>query len=469
MKSMHKTIFVAVFSLAVASCKKALQVNYPAGSLPDSKVLGNDSSTLDVITGVYYSMSGTSQIDGPNSMYLELGLAADELDEYYPDPDLLAIYTDAFSPSQPYFWSYFYTEVYPCNAVINSMPAAQVATASALRRQAIGEAFFLRAFFLFYATSLYGNIPVPTTTDYQVNNALAQSSEAVVYAQIIRDLNAAVGLLGSGYLDGRGMSTNDRVRPNRWGALALLARADLYAGNWAGAQAAADSVIAAAPEYMLPGDLNQVFLANSPEAIWQIAPVIPQVNTYAASIFILTGAPNFQQTTAISPFLINAFEPGDLRLSDWVGQSDVTTPDSTVIYYYPYKYKVAYSTLVKEYFMVMRLAEQYLIRAEAKARLGDLTGAAADLNQLRSRAGLPATTAATQSQLLMAISHERQVELFTEFGDRWFDLKRTGSLDSVMPLVEPHKGGVWNSYDSLFPIPASEIQLNPNLTQNPGY
>ncbi len=467
MKSMYRTVLVVVLSVALVNCKKLLQVTNPAGSFSYSEVLGSDSSTLDVVTSVFLSMPGPGSIDGTNSMYIELGLADYELDEYYPDATLSPIYADAFSPDQYYFWNYFYQQTYPCNAVINSLTPTQYATASSLRRQAIGEALFLRAFLLFYATNMYGDIPIPTSTDYRINNVLARSPQTAVYTQIIGDLTTARGLLGPDYLDGRGKATNDRVRPNKWAALALLARADLYAGNWAAAQAAADSLIAASSRYALPMDLNQVFLANSPEAIWQIPPVIQDVNTYAAFIFILNAAPAIQQPVAMSPFLVNAFEPGDLRLSNWVG-ADTT---GGVIYPYPYKYKVPFSdsNQVTEYLMVMRLAEQYLIRAEAKTRQNDLTGAAADLNQLRSRAGLPPTTATNQSQLLTAIAHERQVELFTEFGDRWFDLKRTQALDAVMQAVEPHKGGTWHSYDNLFPIPASEIQLNPHLTQNPGY
>jgi len=468
MKQRHITILVIIFSLALANCKKTLQVNDPQGLLPDSKVLGDDSSTLDIVTGVYYSMGGPSAIDGPNSLYLEMGLAADELDEYYPDADLLAIYADLFSPGKDYFWKYLYTQIYACNVVINSRTSAQLATASPLRRQAIGEALFLRAFLLFYATNLYGDLPIPTGTDYRVNNVLARSPQMVAYTRIIGDLGVARGLLGPGYLDGKGGATSDRGRPNKWAVMALLARANLYAGNWADARNYTDSVIAAGSQYSLLTDLNKVFLANSAEAIWQILPVITPADTYAAYIFFLSGAPNFEHTVAMSPFLVKDFEPGDLRYSDWVGHVKVPGAD-TVVYYFPYKYKVPFSDPAKEYLMVMRLAEQYLIRAEAKARQGDLVGAAADLNQLRSRAGLPATHATTQTDLLTAIGHERRVELFTEFADRWFDLKRTNSLDTVMPVVATHKGGVWHSYDSLLPIPASEIQLNPNLTQNPGY
>ena len=471
--TIHKlpTIFVLIASLALVNCKKTLRVSYPSGALPDSHVFGSDSSTLDVVTGVFTSMAGPGPIDGPNSLYLELGLAADELDEYFPDVTLSPIYANAFSPAQPYFWNFFYMGIYPCNAVINSWPAAQFATAGALRRQAIGEAFFLRAFFLFYAAGLYGDIPIPTTTDFRINNVLTRSPQTAVYAQIISDLTTARGLLTAGYLDGTGTPTNDRVRPNKWAAIALLARARLYAGDWAGAEAAADSLIAVGTQYTLPTDVNQVFLANSPEAIWQIPPVFNGVDTYAAFIFFLEAAPDFQHTTAMSPFLVKAFEPGDGRFTNWVGQVDVPATGSTpdAVYYYPYKYKIPFSTPAQEYVMVMRLGEQYLIWAEARAQQGDLMGAAADLNQLRSRAGLPTTGAATQSQLLAAVAHERQVELFTEFGDRWFDLKRTKSLDAVMQVATPLKGGVWHSYDSLFPIPASEIQLNPHLTQNPGY
>ncbi len=119
--------------------------------------------------------------------------------------------------------------------------------------------------------------------------------------------------------------------------------------------------------------------------------------------------------------------------------------------------------------MVLRLAEQYLIRAEARAETGDLTGALDDLNVIRSRAGLANSTASTQEEILAAILHERQTELFTEWGHRWLDLKRTGNVDDVMPTVAAEKGGSWETTDQFYPVPLSEIDRNPNLTQTPGY
>jgi hypothetical protein len=122
-----------------------------------------------------------------------------------------------------------------------------------------------------------------------------------------------------------------------------------------------------------------------------------------------------------------------------------------------------------EYPMILRLAEQYLIRAEARAQQNNLIGSQSDLNVIRTRAGLPNTSASTQQDLLSAIYRERQFELFTEMGHRWLDLKRTGSVDMIMNTETPQKGGIWKTTDQLYPLPLSEIQADINLTQNPGY
>ena len=124
---------------------------------------------------------------------------------------------------------------------------------------------------------------------------------------------------------------------------------------------------------------------------------------------------------------------------------------------------------MSEYIIVLRLAEQYLIRAEARAQQGNLTGAIEDLDIIRARAGLPHTAATTREDLLHAIAHERQVELFTEWGHRWFDMKRTNTIDIIMPAVCEQKGGTWDSRWSLYPIPLKEVQRAPNIKQNPGY
>ena len=163
----------------------------------------------------------------------------------------------------------------------------------------------------------------------------------------------------------------------------------------------------------------------------------------------------------MTPELANAFDPDDNRRTHWVGFISPGGED----YYFAYKYKVRYSyDPPTEYLKVFRLAEQYLIRAEARARQGDITGAQADINAIRNRAGLTDTPANDLNSLLLAIEQERRFELFVEWGHRWFDLKRTNRVETVL-TGKPNL----DATDLLFPIPLQEILNNPNMTQNPGY
>ncbi|HPB53829.1 MAG TPA: RagB/SusD family nutrient uptake outer membrane protein, partial [Saprospiraceae bacterium] len=114
--------------------------------------------------------------------------------------------------------------------------------------------------------------------------------------------------------------------------------------------------------------------------------------------------------------------------------------------------------------IVLRLAEMYLIRAEANARLnGNINDIRKDLNTIRSRAGLEEAVANSIDELLLAIEAERRVELAFE-GHRWFDLVRTDRAIDLLPNVT-------QKYQYLFPIPQSELlaNTNPGMKQNPGY
>jgi len=107
----------------------------------------------------------------------------------------------------------------------------------------------------------------------------------------------------------------------------------------------------------------------------------------------------------------------------------------------------------------------YLIRAEAKTHLNDLPGATDDINMTRLRAGLGKLSVVDITGTINAIMKERQAELFCEWGNRWFDLKRTNAATAVLSPVKPF----WKSTAVLYPVPVTEINTNPNLTQNAGY
>jgi hypothetical protein len=131
-----------------------------------------------------------------------------------------------------------------------------------------------------------------------------------------------------------------------------------------------------------------------------------------------------------------------------------------------YKNKLTNATPVEDY-MIFRLGEVMLIRAEAAARLNNFSQAMADVNAIRHRAGLlPSTADATSpTAVLNAVMKERQIELCFEWGNRWFDLKRTGTAGTVLTAEK----NVWQANGALYPIPQSQINLDNLLTQNPGY
>ena len=110
-----------------------------------------------------------------------------------------------------------------------------------------------------------------------------------------------------------------------------------------------------------------------------------------------------------------------------------------------------------------------LFRSEARVHLGELVGessALEDLNQVRYRADLPSSAAATQDELLLAIENERRFEFAFE-AHRWFDLARTKRAKEVLEALNPNASV--EPYELLFPIPVTQRQLDPFLDPNPGY
>jgi hypothetical protein len=263
-------------------------------------------------------------------------------------------------------------------------------------------------------------------------------------------------------------SVNDRVRPNKYAATALLARVYLYLGRWSDAEAQATTVINKSSLFNLQSTANigNTFLKNNTEAIFQMNGAT-NGNVYLgynnlAWQYIYYNTISKIPWMALTPGLVNAFETGDARSAAWV--RSIVYNGTT--WYYPYKYKLMNPTTGTnaEAYVYLRLAEQYLIRAEARAKQNNTSGAQADINIIRTRAGLSNTTAATQADLLLAVEKERRVELFCELGHRWYDLKRTNRADAVLGA----KPG-WKPTAVLYPVPQSEISNDPNLSQNTGY
>jgi len=457
-------LFLAVLAI---SCKRLIEVpDTPPARIEQSKLFADSASAMTAVANVYsYPTStdgGFTFNDGALTVYS--ALSSDEVNYTISDVNRSQFYTHTLTPDNIYIqsiWNGPYSGLYPVNAILAQV-AASGGLSESFKQQITAEMKVLRALYYFYLVNRFGGVPLVLSTDYKATSVLPRTSPDSIYAQIMADLNDARQALGTSY------PSAGRARPNQYTVMAFLARVHLYRENWQAAYDAANTVIES-QVYHLEKDLNNVFLSGSPEAIWQLPAGYPNSNFHVNEAnFFVPYAADIVPYYIVTPWLINAFEPTDQRQVKWLGANTITAGGSTQTYYYPSKYKNAfYDDPTVEDYMIFRLGEQYLIRAEAAAHLGKLDAAMADVDTIRNRAGLlPSTANATsETDVLNAIMHERQTELFCEWGHRWFDLKRTGTADAVLGAENPS----WQPHEVLYPIPNSQRSLNYRLTQNPGY
>lgn len=474
MKNKFVLTYISIFLLLSASCKKLVDPGSPKDGIDAASAYRDNANASASVTGIFSDMAIGGFSNGGVSFSILCGLSADEYHSNFSDISKKQLYVNAllsdnFITGQ--IWSELYSNIYAANAAIEGLSSSP-GVSDALKAQLMGEVRFIRAFDYFYLVNLFGDVPMPLSTDYRVNRLLPRTPAAGVYDQIVNDLKEAQSLLNDEYLTPDNKITTERVRPNKATATAMLARVYLYLNKWQDAEEQATAIIDKSTQYDLQ-PLNAVFLMNSKEAIWQLPSIIPGYNTLDAFAFVLISDPLDQKVT-LANGLLNSFEEGDNRSVNWVGSYNG--------WRFAYKYKVRdFGSPVSEYLMVLRLAEQYLIRAEARIQQEKIPDGIADLNVIRARARatptmaipdpLPDLSAAlSKEDALLAVYHERQIELFSEWGHRWLDLKRTGRADAVMPAAAADKGGVWDTTDQLYPIPVGDFRSNPNLRpQNPGY
>ncbi len=461
-EAVFRIIIVAVI-LCIASwfmsCDDFTEVDMPVTELNSNAVFEQKSTAYAAMTDIYAKMRENGVLTGKGTgISRDMGLYADELD-WYGSQTLVtqSFYNNGLLPTAlplGNWWNHSYNQIYSANAVLEGVAASKTLAPEDKDRLS-GEALFVRGLLHFYLLQLFGDVPYITTTDYTKNVNVARLSETEVYDKILADLNAADGLLSEEYL------STDRTRPNNFAVKAMLARVQLYNGDWAEAANSASAVLNATGTYTLPADLSNFFVKESTGTIWQFSPRTATRNTDEGSTFIFNSAP--PAAAALTNVLMGSFEPGDQRRAKWTRARSA----GGTTWYHAYKYKkTTTSTPQLEYSIVLRLSEMYLIRAEARARQGELIGAKEDIDVLRNKAGLLGTTAITQAEILDAVLQERRVEFFTEYGHRFMDLKRMGKLDTFLSSLKAS----WQATDRLLPLPQKEINLNPNIgPQNPGY
>jgi hypothetical protein len=436
-----------------SSCEKYLEVDPPVDQLTRSTVFQDPGTINAAMTGLYSQAFFSTLLSFGSEFYP--GMFADEFHFAFPFYDVFK--DNAYNEQTiilPTLWSDGYSLIYEANDMIGSLASTNVITKD-VQTQYIGEAKFFRAFAHFMLSNLYGDVPLILSTDVVSTALQPRVSRDTVMQQVIADLKDAQAALQS--------SGNPRTKVTAAAAEALLARAYLYSRKWSDAETSASHLIESG-QFSLETDVSKVFLKGSPESILQISSTGGSQYrvdyTQIAAFYIPFGpSPN----TLVDSTLLSAFEPGDLRKQNWINSFTGTSP------YFPYKYKQNMTPAnpdLGEDYVVFRLAEQYLVRAEARAQQENIHDAVDDLNIIRHRAGLdPISYSISEADVLLAVEQERRIELFAEWGHRWFDLARTGRADAVLGAKKPN----WKHRAILLPIPFAELQNNPRLTQNEGY
>lgn len=453
------TLGVVLIGLASSSCKKLIEI--PANSrnkVSTEFVFRDSASIVSAVVGVYtnFGLSAFSPLFGSGGVTVYTGLAGDELEVGASTYTGTAFYNNQILPDNTTnrsLWTDAYKNIFQMNICLEGIQGTDVISAK-LKNQLIGELKVSRALYYYYMVNLWGRVPIITSTDYASTQRIPRSEVAEVFNFILADLIDAKQKLTVAY------PSEGRKRPNIHVAQALLAKVYLYLEQYQNAFNEANDIIAS-PLYKLE-PLDNVFLIGSEEAIWQLPANGVYYQTVEAATFIpysQTAQPNY----VLSSQLLNAFEAGDPRKTRWTGTNMV----GTILYSYPSKYKnTSAGQQPAEDYMIFRLADIYLVRAEALAQLNKLPEAMADLNRVRDRAADRTDLGANSKvDAITAILHERQVELFCEWGSRWIDLKRTKTINMVLGAAKPF----WKASAAVFPVPAAERQANPALDQNQDY
>ncbi len=435
-----KNIFIALLSLMIiVSCDNDLD-QFP------TNVASSDSLTdFDgVLNAAYfYQHSGATPMAVMGDFRADNALMEEEP---YPAFDR---FTSDLTVMEDQFFGPFYTGLY------RSILSANTVIENSTNATEVGEAQFLRALSYFKLVRVFGDVPLnltssPSTTD---NSILERQPVSAIYSQIISDLEGAISALGTEINNGRA---------SRLAAQGMLGKVYMQMGDFSSAATELAAVVngAAGAGISLQANFGDIFGVDNDlnsEIIYatQISSSIS--DEYGFSEFWSWSAGlDTKSLLPLDPDLIAAFDASeaaggtDLRRAVTIDEALMASP------------KFPQTGGPDHDWIELRLADVILLYAEALNETGNASGALAQLNTIRTRAGLSNSAASSQGDIRTAIANERRLELAFE-GQRWFDLVRTGTVDAEM-------GQSINPQYHIFPIPISEVLASFGvITQNDGY
>ncbi|QNL47674.1 RagB/SusD family nutrient uptake outer membrane protein [Olivibacter sp. SDN3] len=453
-KQIRKIAILSTLALSLSACNDFLD-REPIVQVNPDEYFTSENSAEAAVTGMYRSMQNSFSFG--QSVIIVPEFSARHVSHASSFPEYVNFDQNAVRVDNPWIqniWQQVYTTINAANNIIASVPEMEEnAISDEKRQQFIGEAKFVRALNYFFMVRAFGAIPFPLTpTEEDSELLIPRTPIPEVYAQIVTDLEEA-----SGIPDSYGDNATTKGRATGLAAKALLAKVQLYhaniTGDYAQAASTAQEVIASGV-FSLQGTFSTIWAnENTEESIFELQfdeqvtnPLALQSNDNASNLFY-----------AKSVSIYDMYEDDDQR-------RDFTVYSGTRNRYYIGKYPQGEPAT--QNLPVIRLAELYLIHAEAQARIDGTVSDAAynSLKEVRDRAGIetpPASSYGSLDDFIVAVQKEKELEMMFE-GESWFDFCRTElALTDMMSIADP------NFF--LYPIPGNQIILNQQLDQNPGY
>lgn len=475
-----KILFYILIALSVAatSCTSLLDKE-PLGRLDADTYFRTEADAIQAVNAAYSSLliNNTN-----NNFYWALGtLASDDAVVGGDGSRIGLVEIDAMNHTAATqelndLWKLNYAGIVNSNTVIDNTPL--IDAQQDVKNRIIGEALFLRSWYHFVLTQIYGDVPMILGIQDPDQVRVPRTNKLTIWQQVVNDCTVAASYLPVSY------GGNNVGRATKGAALALKAKAQLYLEQY-------NEVVTTIQElkalgyYSLQANYQDNFLdstQNNSESVWEVQheSLGLGVGNNLNQVWLSKKIDGYGFAEVTSDF-VAAFEPGDPRLKftvarhnePYVGTIYKASFSSTGVS--PRKFLQDTADVAQRAdgginYTAIRYSEVLLWEAEALTALSRISEALAPLEEVRARArsqavdpttALPAVTTTDPVALMDAIRHERRVELGFEM-HRFFDLVRWGIAKDVLPGFEVGKNEV-------FPLPQIELDLNPLLTQNPGY
>ncbi|WP_225309437.1 RagB/SusD family nutrient uptake outer membrane protein [Larkinella humicola] len=481
-KMLYKlSTILAVFLVMISStsCKEFLELQ-PQNQINDESFYRTAADFESSLLGVYSSFKG---FHTGNLHYIN-ELATDNAELQWLAPTAAEVEFDdnsvtAANATVLATWNVGLYTIARCNTILNRIKGASFDPVT--RDRIIGETRFFRAWSYFYLVQLFGRVPVADVEFRSPGNIaatdLSLKPQEEVYKTILDDLISAESLMPA--------SLNaDKGRVSRGTVKTLLGKVYLTKKDYALAAAKLKEVIDEKQYALVPDYKSLVVKGNNNlvESIFEIKFVsgsnlgnLYSVQFTPALSNMLLFPNNQSGGGRMVPTLnsFNAFEKADRRKAASVHDTITLLGGTKVYSRYGLKFVDFSAINVSDgnvTYPVSRFSDVLLMYAEALNEQDKTADALPYINQVRKRAGLADLTGLDKPAVRLALEKERKVEFLFE-GQRWFDLVRTGRAIEVMNAHFASKGISFKMTENelLLPIPLREIDLNPALTQNPGY